>query len=173
MYKFIAVLSLFFAVNGTFAQKNSIKKQEVKHNKQKNTSISHTDSIIAFAKKQIGVPYKYAGSSPKTGFDCSGFVNYVFTKFGYKVPRRSRDFKNVGRKIKLNKCKKGDIILFAGYNIKKRPIGHVGIIVENNNGKIKFIHSATSKHRGVVISNYNKIKYYTKRFAGIRRLIKE
>lgn len=160
-----AILSLFFAsAQDTTAVDNNTDSTHLK---------TQADSIIDFAKQQIGVGYTYAGSTPETGFDCSGFVTYVFKKFGYKLPRSSKYYGKIGTKIALKNCKKGDIILFAGYNPKKRPIGHVGIIVENNKGDIKFIHSATSKRRGVVISHYNSIKYYTQRFVGIRRVIKE
>ncbi len=127
------------------------------------------DSIVDYAKSYIGIKYKYAGCTPETGFDCSGFLNYVFKKFGKKLPRSSRDYKDFGKKISLKKCKKGDIILFSGRNPKQNPVGHVGIIISTTENGIKFIHSATSNNRGIVISDFS-VKYYKTRFAGIRRV---
>ncbi len=132
---------------------------------------THTDSILDYAKSFIGVTYKYASASPTTGFDCSGFASYVFAKFGYKLPRSSKDYGTIGTKVTLEECRPGDIMVFAGGNPKSRPIGHVGIVTENKAGQIYFIHSATSKKRGVVISHYNTITYYTTRLVSIRRVI--
>ncbi len=127
------------------------------------------DAILKTAHKNLGVPYKYGGKSPKTGFDCSGFVGYVYGKHNFKMPCCSKYYKNVGKKIKKKKAQPGDIILFAGRNKKTTPIGHVGIITKVTKDDILFIHSATSKNRGVVISKLST-KYYSTRFAGIRRI---
>lgn len=62
--------------------------------------ISH-QNIIDFAKNLIGVPYRYASSNPSYGFDCSGFVNYVFKNFGFKLPRSSTGFTKVGQATTL------------------------------------------------------------------------
>ncbi len=126
------------------------------------------DKIVNFAKKQLGIKYVYGGSTPK-GFDCSGFTQYVFTKYGYSVPRVSRDYEKTGTKISVNNTKPGDILLFTGSNKKKRVTGHLGIVVSNKNGTIKFIHASSS--RGIVISDL-KISYYKERILGARRIIK-
>ena len=78
------------------------------------------DSLIKFAKSLIGTPYKYASTDPSVGFDCSGFINYVFNHFNIKVPRSSRDFRNAGKKIALGDSKPGDLILFTGTNPSER-----------------------------------------------------
>ena len=126
------------------------------------------DEVVNYAKKQIGVNYKYAGNSPQEGFDCSGFTNYVFSNFGHDVPRRSIDYEKTGKSIPLKDCNKGDIILFTGSDKTKRITGHVGIVVSNINGNVSFIHASTS--RGVVISDL-KVKYYEERFLDVRRII--
>ena len=76
---------------------------------QKDTSLP--EKIVAFAKTQIGVRYKYCSMDPVGGFDCSGFVNYVFNHFDIKVPRSSVEFTNIGEQIALNQAKPGDLIL--------------------------------------------------------------
>jgi cell wall-associated NlpC family hydrolase len=126
------------------------------------------DKIVNFAKQQLGVKYKYAGNSPSEGFDCSGYTKYVFSKFNHEVPRRSLDYQNIGIKIDLNDCVKGDILLFTGSDKSKKIIGHVAIVISNENGDIQFIHASTS--RGVVISDL-KITYYKDRILGARRII--
>lgn len=132
-------------------------------------SDSIVEQILNTAYDQIGVPYKYAGRHPDTGFDCSGFVHYVFKQHGYDLPVRSRDYLTVGQETEKADCKPGDIILFAGSNPQKTPVGHVGIVTQNAEGEILFIHSATSANRGIVVSRAS-LGYYKKRFAGIRRL---
>jgi cell wall-associated NlpC family hydrolase len=126
------------------------------------------DKIVNYAKKQIGVKYKYAGNTPKEGFDCSGFTKYVFSNFGYDLPRRSVDYESEGKKISVKESKKADILLFTGSNKSKRVTGHLGIVVSNKNGTINFIHASSS--RGVVISDMN-ISYYKERILGARRII--
>lgn len=110
------------------------------------------DQIVAFAKTQIGVPYRYCSMSPEGGFDCSGFVNYVFDHFNVKVPRSSVEFTDIGKEVQLAESKPGDVILFTGTNPNNRTVGHIGIIVTNNSGDISFIQSTSGAAYGVVIS---------------------
>lgn len=123
---------------------------------------SLTASLLSYAKTLIGVPYRYASSNPKIGFDCSGFVNYVFKHIGVKVPRSSSAFKNVGGVKKLENVKVGDVLLFTGSNPKIRQIGHVGIVYSIGDEGIKFIHSSSGKKKGVVISKMDT--HYKTRF---------
>lgn len=126
--------------------------------------------IVAFAKTQLGVRYRYCSMNPDVGFDCSGFVNYVFNHFGIKVPRSSVDFTNVGQEIPLKKAQPGDLILFTGTNPHIRTVGHIGIITENNNGDIHFIQSTSGAAYGVVISPLDK--RYTERLVKVVRLVR-
>ena len=131
------------------------------------------DSLIIFSKKQLGIHYKYASIDPKKGFDCSGFVNYVFSHFKVKVPRSSIDFNNVGITIHPDSFKIGDVIVFTGTNSKNRNPGHVGIVISNYDKKLQFIHSSSNKKNGgVKISSYLDSPYYEKRFLKIVRVIK-
>lgn len=124
---------------------------------------SSASQVLDFAKSLIGVPYRYATSNPDKGFDCSGFVNYVFTNFGFKVPRSSPEFAKAGTPVKLSEAKIGDVLIFTGSNPKQRKIGHVGIIYSiEEDGKINFIHSSSGKAKGVTITPLND--YYKTRF---------
>jgi len=129
------------------------------------------DTLLAFAKKHQGIKYRYAQSSPKNGFDCSGFVYYVFGHFNIKVPRASMDYEHAGKKVQVDSCRKGDVIVFTGTNIKNRAPGHVGIIVSNDADGITFIHSSSGHKRiGVILTNFTHSGYYQKRFIKIVRL---
>jgi cell wall-associated NlpC family hydrolase len=128
------------------------------------------DSLTHYAKQFIGIPYKYGGSST-SGFDCSGFVHYVFSHFKIDVPRSSRDYKHEGNKVEKAEANPGDVILFTGTNSSIREIGHVGIVLQNNDGIIDFIHSSSSSnHWGVTITRFNE-SGYVKRFMGIVNLL--
>lgn len=131
----------------------------------------NADSLVAFCKKQLGIKYNYANCNPKTGFDCSGFVYYVFNHFNIKVPRSSIDFENFGTKIPMDSCKIGDVIVFTGTDVKRRRPGHVGIIISKPGEEVQFIHSSSDKkHSGIKISNYNASPNYKKRYLKITRV---
>jgi lipoprotein Spr len=126
-------------------------------------------SILDFAQSLIGTVYKAGSLDPSRGFDCSGFVNYVFKKFNFNVPRSSCDFINIGKKVKLEDALPGDIILFTGTKKHTRRIGHVAIVYCNENGEFKFIHSTSGKEHGVTITTMDK--RYKNRFVQVIRLL--
>jgi cell wall-associated NlpC family hydrolase len=125
-------------------------------------------SIVAFAKSLTGVPYVYGSTDPKVGFDCSGFITYVFNHFNIKVPRSSVDFTNVGREIDTSKALPGDLILFTGTNPMERHVGHMGIVTSNGNGKLEFIHSTSGKAMSVMTTELST--YYRTRFVKVIRI---
>lgn len=120
------------------------------------------EEIIAYAKKYMGTKYCYAGGDPKTGFDCSGFVNFVYKNFDIDLPRSSSGFATIGRTLKPEEFRIGDILVFYGYKDNK-SVGHVGIICGANGMKSKFIHSSSGKEMAVIISELGSDQY-TKRF---------
>lgn len=121
------------------------------------------DSIVDFSQSFIGTKYVWGGSSP-TGFDCSGFVHFVFKKFGIKVSRASSGYEDKGETVELEHCSPADLILFTGTDPTKRKVGHLGIVINNEDGVVDFIHSSSSKkHFGVCITRYNQ-SGYVKRF---------
>jgi cell wall-associated NlpC family hydrolase len=161
MYK----ISLLLAMTLTFTFCNKEPKQLIPVKKEVVT-ISNNETkrqeIITFAKKYLGTKYCYAGSDPEKGFDCSGFVNFVFDHFDIELPRSSSGFAKIGKTLKPEDFMVGDILVFYGYR-DRESIGHVGIICEANGMKSKFIHSSSGKEMAVIISELGSDQY-TKRF---------
>jgi len=139
---------------------------------QKNISFAleeKIDSLIEFSKQFIGLKYRYGSANPK-GFDCSGFVGYVFSQFGYKLGRTSSEQYKNGIPVYKKDTKPGDLVFFQEKNRNGTyRISHVGIIVSVNveDETFCFIHSC---RRGILIDN-STMEYYHKRFYGIRRII--
>lgn len=129
------------------------------------------DSLVAFAKTLLGKPYSFGCSSPSTGFDCSGFINYVFSHFGISVPRSSVDFTNEGSEIVLKEAHPGDLILFTGTDSHIRTVGHIGMIVANDSAGIRFIHSSSGREEAVIITALDK--RYMERFVKVIRMLGE
>ena len=128
------------------------------------------DSIVDLAKEQLGVPYKWATSAPGKSFDCSGFTAHVYGTMDITDCRSSKGYASVGQKVDFSEARKGDCLLFAGTSPGSKTVGHVGIVVENNENGLKFIHCSSSKnHFGVVITDYES-SGYPKRFLQVRRL---
>lgn len=147
-------------IRSTVALKKSIPEVEI------NTKSVKPDKVVSFALMQLGVPYAYGSIDKKKGFDCSGFINYVFIHFKINVPRVSYMFTNAGVDIPIEFCKPGDLILFTGSDSKSGIVGHMGIITKNDRGNVEFIHASTS--RGVMISDMNS--YFVSRFVRVNRI---
>jgi cell wall-associated NlpC family hydrolase len=124
------------------------------------------DDIIAYAKKFLGTPYKWAGTTP-SGFDCSGFISYVFGNFGFSLTHSSVAMAELGTTVKLSELQPGDLMFFKGRDASSTRVGHVAMVVEVAPDAIRFIHSAS---RGVVIDNFIASKYYVPRFIKAKRL---
>jgi cell wall-associated NlpC family hydrolase len=125
------------------------------------------EEIIQFAKKFLGTPYHYAGSTP-SGFDCSGFIYYVMGNFGMRLSRSSPGLAEFGKTVKLSELQPGDLMFFKGRSTRTAGVGHVAMVVEVKEGVIKFIHSSTS--RGVIIDTFNNSGYYVPRYLKSKRL---
>ena len=124
------------------------------------------DAIISYAKTFLGVPYRYGGSTP-SGFDCSGFINYIFGNFGFSLVRSSFGLADLGETIALSNIQPGDLLFFKGSNINSSTVGHVALVVEVAPNTLKFIHSAKG---GVRIENFVTSKYYIQRYIKAKRL---
>jgi cell wall-associated NlpC family hydrolase len=123
--------------------------------------------LVNYAKTLIGIPYKYASTDPAEGFDCSGFITYVFNHFHWEVPRSSVDFTDFGKQINLIDAKEGDLVLFTGTNDSIKIVGHMGIVTDNTDS-LHFIHSTSGRAYGVTISNLEE--HYKKRFVKVIRI---
>jgi len=121
-----------------------------------------TQDILMYALSLSGTPYKYGGNSSDTGFDCSGFVRYVYGQVaGLTLPRSTRSISEIGAHIAKTELKPGDLVFF---NTLRRAFSHVGIYLGDN----RFIHASSSTSGDVMVSDLNE-KYWSKRFNGARR----
>jgi len=112
--------------------------------------------VATYARHLVGVPYRWGGSSPRTGFDCSGLVRYVFAHFGVSLAHSSyADFLR-GRTIGRKQLRAGDLVFVDG-------AGHVGIYI----GHARFIHAP---HTGAVVTVSSLDGWYASRFTGARRI---
>jgi len=129
-------------------------------------AISVTDkaSTVALqALAYLGVPYRAAGLSPQTGFDCSGLVAYVYREgAGVALPRNSFELSRVGQPIDRTALKPGDLVF---YNTQHRDYSHVGIYLGEN----RFIHAPASG--GEVRVENLRADYWIRRYNGARRVI--
>lgn len=114
------------------------------------------DSIVNFGMKFLNSPYIY-GASRKDGFDCSGFVHFVFQHFKIQVPRSSSQFKNFGKEIPIDSIRKGDILVFLSPT--SNVIGHVGIVTNPMGYESEFIHASSGKDMKVIISSLKQAGY--------------
>jgi cell wall-associated NlpC family hydrolase len=118
--------------------------------------------ILINALSLTGVKYKYGGKTPETGFDCSGFVRYVFQQAAnLTLPHGARAISQLGQSIPMDQLQPGDLVFF---NTLKSAFSHVGIYL----GDGKFIH-APSSGGGIHVVNIND-SYWAKRFNGARRM---
>jgi cell wall-associated NlpC family hydrolase len=118
-----------------------------------------TPKILSTAQNYLGTPYLWGGSTP-SGFDCSGFTQYVFAKNEINLPRISRDQYNVGTPVAFNDLQPGDLVFFSF--ISDGQVSHVGIYLGDN----QFISATTSK--GVIISSFSP--YWNNAYVGAKRV---
>ncbi len=121
--------------------------------------------LVQKASENIGTRYRSGGTSPG-GFDCSGLMIYTFENSGVKLPRTSNEQSRFGTKIDKSEAQNGDLIFFSTNGSGR--VNHVGMVVENVDGEIKFIHS--SIHSGVIISSTLET-YYKKNFIQVNRVM--
>jgi len=121
--------------------------------------------IVETAQNHLGVPYRAAGITPD-GFDCSGFVYFVYREAAsMNVSRSSVGLWNSGRSVPLAQVRPGDVLIFTTV---RAGASHTGIVIENGPQGVRFIHAASQgRQTGVIISNMNE-QYYRTRFMGAR-----
>jgi peptidoglycan DL-endopeptidase LytE len=135
--------------------------------RRSSTANASAASILATANRYVGTHYRYGGESPTTGFDCSGFVQYVFAKHGVELPRTSRLQAGAGVALPLavEALQPGDLLLFASNG---RRVNHVAIYVGNN----RILHSSAGAG-GIVYDDLTtpRGRWYLKRHVASRRVI--
>ena len=125
------------------------------------------DSIVDYGFEFLGTPYVTAGAG-KEGFDCSGFIYFVFQHFNIQVPRSTSGYENFGKEIPIENVEKGDLLLFLSPT--RNAIGHIGIITEANGRESDFIHATSGNKMSVIITNLSN-EGYTRRFVKAIRVL--
>jgi cell wall-associated NlpC family hydrolase len=128
------------------------------------SSSSSSSAIVNTAKQYLGTRYSYGGSSP-SGFDCSGFVRYVYSQFGCSLNRTASAQMSNGTSVSMSELQPGDLVFFLKSGSGASRASHVGIYI----GGGQFIHASTSS-TGVIISDMDSA-YYTTGFVGGRRIL--
>ena len=148
-------------INGVKGYVNSTYVTTTKSDGGSKPSGSIGETIVATAKQYMGAPYVYGGMSP-SGFDCSGFVNYVYKLCGYSMSRvASSIYNNNGTYVEKANLQLGDLVFFAS---NSSSIGHVGIYIGNG----QFIHSSSGA--GCVVISDLSSSYYLKNYVGAKRI---
>jgi cell wall-associated NlpC family hydrolase len=122
------------------------------------TRTAHRQALVVrFARHFLGVRYVYGGTSPRTGFDCSGFTRFVYAHFGISLPHYSGAQFDIGRRVSRRGLRPGDLVFFDG-------VGHVGMYIGNG----RFIHAP---HTGTTVQISSLAGWYSARYDGARRLL--
>jgi cell wall-associated NlpC family hydrolase len=138
-----------------------LKAQRLRLHKTRERRLAEPEPVgvraVEFARKLLGVPYRWGGSSPSTGFDCSGFVRFVYARFGLSLPHASYGDFDMGVRVSRGALRPGDLVFFDG-------VGHVGMYVGDN----RFIHAPHSG-TSVQVTSMND-PWYRATYAGARRI---
>ncbi len=118
------------------------------------------EEIVKTARRYVGVPYRWGGESPRTGFDCSGFTMVVYRLNGLDLPRSSRQQWKVGKQIGRGQLQKGDLVFFA--TAGRGGVSHVGIYTGEN----KFLHAPRRGSR--IKTSSLSSQYFKTRYVGAR-----
>lgn len=133
-----------------------------RHTAAPSASEAEMNELVMYAMSLADIPYRYGGASPDDGFDCSGFVGHVFQHtLKITLPRTSRELSRVGKSLKSDQLRPGDLVFF---NTLDRPYSHVGIFV----GDGKFVHSPKTGSR-IRVEKLGE-RYWTSRYNGARRI---
>jgi len=130
------------------------------------TRTTSASRVLPTAERYLGVPYRWGGTSPRTGFDCSGFVQYVFAKHGTRLPRTSREMASSGQRLRpqWSALKPGDLVLFAEPGER---ISHVAIYA----GSRRIIHASSSGRRvRYDVLDTKRGRWFTRRIVAARRV---
>ena len=172
--KIVLVISCMSAATLAYANEEYLSAYPLQDSETRNPSTptpeksllsrytTNAQELVVRALSQIGVNYHRGGESPESGFDCSGFVRYVFREsLGHSLPRTAFDISRLGEKITRDALEPGDLVFF---NTRKKGFSHVGIYL----GDDRFVHSPASG--GEVRVEDIRMNYWLKRFNGARRI---
>ena len=147
-------------------QNELLKALDALQKKRRESGNYDKTNILNNAKTHLGGKYVWGGTVPE-GFDCSGYVQYVYKKEGVQLPRTAYEQSKVGKDVTWSKLKKGDLLFFLTDRKRGIPVTHVGMYIGNN----KFIHAASRK-KGIIISPFTPKSKYGRLFVKATRVIK-
>jgi len=147
-------------------QHQILKALEKLKEKRRDSGNYDKDPMLKNAKHHLGGKYVWGGTVP-SGFDCSGYVQYLYKKEGVQLPRTAWEQSKVGKDVTWQSLQKGDLLFFLTDRKRRIPVTHVGMYLGNN----KFIHAA-SKKKGIIISPFTPKSKYGKLFVKATRIIK-
>ena len=170
-FEVLFIVALVIAIIG-YAAYDLLKAPVIQKTKENPTSAFSqpnqlNDSIVEFGMTFLNTPY-VAGGCSKDGFDCSGFVYFVYRHFDIETPRSSADFEHFGKEIPIADIRKGDMVLFLSPT--RSVIGHIGIVTTSEGKNSDFIHATSGREMKVVISNL-ATEGYKNRFVKAIRVI--
>jgi len=155
----ITLLSLSFFLGSSFAD----TKSAIANNEEVMMLREH---ITGYAQNFVGLKYRYAGTSPTTGFDCSGFTSYILKEFDVRVSSCSSTQSKQGLRVDFEDVTPGDLLFFGR---TRGGIQHVAMVVERTEEGIFCVHSTSS--RGIVVENISTSKYWKPRLLFARDVI--
>ncbi len=132
------------------------------------------DSVVRSALQLRGTAYCYAGTTPASGFDCSGFVQYVFGLYHVPLPHSTALLIAVGRPVPRAEARPGDVVVFTGTAKTSATPGHAGIVVAAGaSGPLRFVHSSSARRESGVKISQVEGSDYERRFMQVRRVLPE
>jgi cell wall-associated NlpC family hydrolase len=153
-FRLVVVLCLAMAWQAGARAEESLSEQLIKA----------TQPILHYALDLIGAPYKFGGSDPEKGMDCSGYVRHVYKQAAdVDLPRNAKAISEKGTVVDNSDLKPGDLVFF---NTMRKAFSHVGIYAGND----KFVHAASTRTGAVMVSDM-KEGYWAKRYNGARRIL--
>lgn len=160
--KYLCALLLLLLLNacGTNRQEAALPGVPVM---QQHSDETRMNNLAIYAMSLYDTPYQYGGMSRSYGFDCSGFVQYVFqNSLGLMLPRTSAEMGRIGMPLNTSQLKPGDLVFF---NTTRSPNSHVGIFIGEN----RFVH-APKTGKAIMLTSLND-KYWSVRYNGARRIL--
>lgn len=142
-------------------------ESEAAKTNHENTKILFRSELVQLAESLLESPYISGGRNPQSGFDCSGFTQFIFGQKGVKLQKYSAAQSQQGSRVELESCKAGDLIFFKRPNSGR--VFHVAMIFSNVKGHPKIIHSTSS--RGVVIDDLMQSNYWKSKIWEVRDVI--
>lgn len=161
---FVSICILFLASCTATNNAGSSKSKE-DNTKDGLTKAQLRTELTKECEEYLGTKYKYAGKTPDTGFDCSGFTSYVYDQFNINLSPSSKNQAVQGKAVMLSKVKPGDLVFFGNDG----EITHVAMVISNTKEGIKVAHSTTSN--GVMIQNISTSKYWKPKILFARDII--